>query len=127
MRDKNQIDILDYLANQIKSNLSSDLLKPEYKMFNKHNPTFGHCYIASEALFHLAGGKASGLSIKRARDASNISHWWLESAEGQIFDPTSDQYDHFGTKPPYQSGVSTGFLTKNPSKRAKILMDRCLT
>lgn len=127
MRDKNQIDILDYLTNKIKSNLSPDLLKPEYKMFNKYNPTFGHCYVASEALFHLAGGKASGLSIKRARDASNISHWWLESEEGQIFDPTSEQYEHFGTKPPYDSGVSTGFLTKTPSKRAQVLMDRCLT
>ena len=120
--------MIDNLMQKIKSNLTPDLLRPEYRRLNLNNPMFGHCYIASEALFYLSGGKASGLAIKRGRDDSNTSHWWLENKEtGEILDPTVEQYDMFDLDPPYQVGVRTGFLTRTPSKRAITLMQRVLT
>jgi len=127
MQEKDQTRLIEYLSSKIKSKLSPDLLKPKYRLINSYNPMYGHCYIASEALFHLNGGKASGLSIKRARDDFGISHWWLESDDGEILDLTADQYKVFGFDPPYSKGVKTGFLTKEPSKRAKLLMSRVLT
>ena len=41
------------LMEKIKSNLTSDLLKKEYREINKKNPFFGHCYVATETLFHF--------------------------------------------------------------------------
>ena len=112
------------MLSQIKKHLSSDLLKACYRLENQTNPTFGHCYVASEALYHLSGGKASGLLIKRARDDRGITHWWLEYKEEKVLDPTAEQYYISGRTPPYAKGVGAGFLTRNPSKRALILMDR---
>ena len=72
------MEITSEFVSAIQSNLTPDLLKPEYRKLNQENRMFGHCYVASEALFHLAGGKTSGLKIKRGRDDSGIVHWWLE-------------------------------------------------
>jgi hypothetical protein len=41
---------------------------------------------------------------------------------GRIFDPTATQYTELGLIPPYHLGKGKGFLTKNPSKRAKKLI-----
>ena len=127
MQGKNQKETIDSLKMKIQSKLTPDLLKPEYKSYNKFVPAFGHCYVASEALYHLSGGKASGLSVKRARDDFQITHWWLEDSQGNIFDPTADQYRYHKIDPPYSRGVKTGFLTKSASKRAMTLIKRVLT
>jgi hypothetical protein len=37
----------------IKQSLTPDLLKKPYREENSTNPMFGHCYVASEALFHI--------------------------------------------------------------------------
>jgi hypothetical protein len=48
-------------------------------------------------------------------------HWFLKHENGLILDATSDQ---FKTKPNYDLARGTGFLTKQPSRRAKNLMER---
>jgi len=53
---------------------------------------FGHCYIASEALFHALGGFYTSWRPVRARDPKGIVHWWLEDESGAILDLTKDQY-----------------------------------
>lgn len=84
-------------------------------MVNKNHPLFEKCYIVAEALYHLMGGKKSGLKPVRAT-YKNMSHWWLETKDGKVIDLTSGQF----TKPfPYKLGKGCGFLTKKMSKRTK--------
>lgn len=85
----------------------------------------GNCYVTCEALFHLLGGKAAGWTPRTVRHEGDV-HWYLVKAPDgwscqQILDPTASQ---FKTPPPYHLGRGRGFLTKNPSKRAREMMDR---
>lgn len=80
----------------------------------------GHCYVASEVIYYLLGGKKNGwtpYTYKRY----NIVHWWIQDKSGQIIDITAKQFN----KPiPYHKGRGRGFLTKRLSKRAKQLLQR---
>jgi len=57
-----------------------------------------------------------------------ISQWSLnneaknETISGVVIDPTAGQ---FSTPVPYDRARGRGFLTKTPSKRAQILIERC--
>lgn len=75
-------------------------------------PSWGCCYVAAEAVYHAAGGAASGLrpTFVRHEDAP---HWYLVGPAGEIFDPTADQ---FSTRPDYS------FLTSAPSARARRIL-----
>jgi hypothetical protein len=79
----------------------------------------GHCYIASEAIYHLSGGKSSGL-VPQYIKVNGISHWYLKYGN-KIIDPTAGQFN-FAID--YSNGVGRGFLTSEPSSRARILIDR---
>lgn len=108
----------------VRKYLSPDLLKKELRDKVDH-PMYGHCYVATEALWHLTGQR---LSIHRGKDDEGITHWWLQDALGNRYDPTADQYTDRGKTPPYEHGVSTGFLTGDkPSKRTEILLNRVRT
>jgi hypothetical protein len=104
--------------------LTPDLLKPEYVKRNEGNPMYGHCYAATEALYHLLGGKESGWHPCWGKDAEGVTHWWLRNAEGEILDPTVEQYISVGKKPPYGEGRRGPFLTQRPSKRANEIISR---
>lgn len=80
----------------------------------------GHCYVASEALYHLLGGKAAGL-VPQVIQHEGGTHWFLRGPGGQILDPTADQ---FKTPVPYAEARGAGFLTRNPSKRARVVIGR---
>lgn len=95
---------------------SDDLRQKRYR--GDSNPFCGHCYIATEALFHLYG-KTHGYTPRVTRIADE-THWWLENQNGDILDPTADQLPK---KFNYQ-GRACGFLTKNPSKRCQTLVER---
>ena len=97
-----------------------DLRLKEYR----GNPNFyaGHCYVASEALFHLAKGRGVDLKPMFVWH-ENCPHWYLEYSN-RIFDLTSQQ---FSTSVDYTKGRGKGFLTKGPSKRAKALIARVTT
>ena len=74
------------------------------------------CYPASEAVYHLLGGKASRYSPVRGG-----GHWWLRRPDGTVLDVTAAQYPQGFD---YTIGRGGGFLTKAPSKRArKIIQD----
>ena len=107
--------------------LTDDLLSTQFRELKedmgKVPRTFGHCYVASEALYHLLF-KEIGFKPYRARDEKGITHWWLESEDGYIIDPTASQYYDRGLCPPYENKKCGGFLTKGPSFRAKMLMLR---
>jgi hypothetical protein len=72
----------------------------------------------------LCGGPASGLVPTRAKDAEGVTHWWLQDRDGERYDPTAMQYLSRGLHPPYQDGRGGGFLTRDPSKRAREIILR---
>lgn len=97
----------------IQSALTPDLLKKEFR--GGAHPLSGHCYVASEALFHLIGGKPMFLRHEGS------PHWWIKGPNGETWDLTAAQ---FRTPVPYGRGVSKGFLTRQPSKRAAEVLRR---
>lgn len=80
----------------------------------------GNCYVTTEALYHLLGGKAAGWIPQVMRIGSD-THWFLRHrATGLVVDATAKQ---FGKETPdWSLARGTGFLTKGPSKRARLLM-----
>lgn len=81
----------------------------------------GNCYVTSEALFHLLGGRAAGWKAMRMRHAGD-THWFLVNTQtGQRLDATARQFGQ--NKPDYSRAIGTGFLTKKPSRRARDLME----
>lgn len=95
---------------------SDDLRKKKYR--GNSNVLAGHCYVACEVFFHLNPGKYHSFFIRHEGEP----HWFLKNKiNGRIFDPTVSQ---FKTKPQYKSGIRKGFLTKVPSKRAQIVLDK---
>ena len=108
------------LADVVRSVLTDDLLKPAYRSLEGRKPTTGHCYAASEALYHLLGGKGAGWTPVRLRHEGG-PHWFLRHLDGTVLDPTSDQFD---TPVPHTEGVGCGFLTRQPSARAAEIIRR---
>lgn len=102
--------------------LTPDLLKPEYRTANMFNPMFGHCYVASEVIYHMLNKKVQPYY---GRDKNGIVHWWLVDEKLNIrIDATCDQYYSQNEEPPYENGVRSSFLTNDPSKRCLTVMER---
>lgn len=99
--------------NAIKRNLTDDLLAPGHT---------GHCYVASEAYYHIVG-REDGFQPYQMK-VDGVSHWWLQRFD-EVIDITSDQFDH-RVNYWHESARCRGFLTKEPSKRAQILIDRVM-
>jgi hypothetical protein len=115
------------IINNIQTVLSNDLLNNYWKnkiKKEKHHKTAGHCYAASESLYHLIGGKNSGYTPHVGKNKNNETHWWLQDKNGNILDPTFEQFYFKNENPPYDNGRGTGFLTKKPSKRASIIIEK---
>jgi hypothetical protein len=115
------------LIAQIRTVLSDDLLSANYAKLKRQSPTEGHCYACAEAMYHMMGGTHSGLTACVASFEENgqkMTHWWLKNRQGEIIDPTADQFYAVGATPPYETGHAAGFLTKAPSKRAQEIIKR---
>ena len=86
-------------------------------MTNRKHPLAGLCYVLSEAFYHLH--PEFDLKPVRARHYG-VCHWWLETRSKQVIDVTAEQY----TRPfHYHKGIAGGFLTKQPSKRCRAIME----
>jgi hypothetical protein len=118
------------IINAIRSTLGPNLVKRNYL---KHRPadatpSWGCCYIATEALYHL-WGKANGytsmcLPYRVTKDMVG-NHWFLEQrTSGLQVDITADQFR--GEHPNYLSAKPKGFMTKHPSKRAQNIITAVL-
>lgn len=82
-----------------------------------------HCYGASEAIYHLMGGKEAGLTPMQI-EHEGTSHWYLrwETKIGTLYiDPTASQ---FKTPVPYEKGRGRGFLTKKASNKSRVVFTR---
>lgn len=93
-----------------------DLRRSEYTL-NDH-PLSGHCYVASEALFHLLGPDDWKPMVVTYYE---VKHWFLQHRQsGWIIDATHAQFE---TEVPHHLAKGCGFLTKSPSQRAQIVID----
>ena len=89
----------------------------------------GHCYAAAEALFHLVGGRKAGwlpcvLSCRTWPEGldEGETHWFIRNERtGEILDPTAGQFD---TEIAYPKAKGCGFLTRDPSRRARTIISR---
>lgn len=96
--------------------LTAELLREPYRsrVAAGAHPLTGHCYVASEALYSLLGGKAAGYTPMCVQHEGG-PHWWLRGPSGEVIDPTAAQ---FSSPVPYELGKAKGFLTRKPSRRA---------
>lgn len=100
--------------------LNDEYLEKKNKSMDSH-PLQGHCYVASECLYHLSGGAEGPYKPMFVRHEGE-PHWFLENrTTGDVVDLTGEQFD---SPVPYEKGIGKGFLTKEPSRRAKIVIDR---
>ena len=119
--------MINELINDIKTVLTEDLLTDYWKKIirsKKCHYTTGHCYATSEALYHILGGKKNGYKPMYGKTKKGNSHWWIEDSKGNILDVTAEQFYYHNAKPPYHNGIGSGFLTKEPSKRAQKIINR---
>ena len=119
--------MINDLMEDIKTVLTEDLLTNHWKKIirsKKCHYTTGHCYAASEALYHILGGKRYGYKPMYGKTEKGNSHWWIVDEDENIIDVTAEQFYFHNTKPPYHNGTGSGFLTKDPSKRAQIIINR---
>jgi hypothetical protein len=75
-------------------------------------------------LYHLLGGKKAGYTPVVAKLDEGGTHWWIKDSNGKILDVTAAQFGN--ERIPYEKGKSTGFLTKHPSKRSLIVIERIM-
>lgn len=112
----------DDLGQLIRSHLwnNDELLKDEFAGSQTH-PLAGHCYVASEAYYHLSH-RQEDLTVCRT-NVDGVTHWFLEDDTGEsvvFIDLTADQFDQ---DIPYTERTRTGFLTSEPSKRAQAVIE----
>lgn len=106
--------------------LTPDLLEASYmRGWTPHRPRYwGHCYAASEALYHLLGGKKAGY-IPMNVNINGESHWYLQRGK-IVLDPAGEQFavDVYAMSDYYANATCRGFLTAAPGKRAKEILRR---
>lgn len=107
------------VAHRVRNALTDSDRNPPYR--GDPNPLTGHCYVASEAAYHVLGGKDAGWKPMFVRH-EGAPHWFLRNERsGQDLDITAGQ---FRTTPDYAAAKGKGFLTRDPSKRALSVIER---
>ena len=73
---------LNKLTKLIHKNLTIDLCPPRFREGNMGNPTFGHCYHSTQALYYFF--KDANLKVMSAPCDVAGSHWWCEDVDGNM-------------------------------------------
>lgn len=115
-------DALDRLVRLIHRHLTDDLRRAPWQ--GSSDPLAGHCFVASEAIYYLLGGRAAGWKPLSLRH-EGAPHWLLRhEPSGRVVDATEWQ---FRTPPDVACAVGKGFMSSRPdtpSGRAAELMRR---
>jgi hypothetical protein len=113
---------MDNLIKIIINNLTDDLLKNKYKLQKNKNKFTGHCYIATETLYYLLNDEEKYKYTPAILHVNNATHWFLKNKfTNEIIDITKEQFDF---ELDYSKSKNCSFLTKFPSKRTLILINR---
>lgn len=92
-------------------------LRPQYKAdWTPERPTTGYCYVVAEVTYHYLTPKGYIPHVMKTGEME--THWFLKSPDGEIIDFTADQFDE---PLDYSKGKPQNFMTKDISKRGKIL------
>jgi hypothetical protein len=111
---------VDLAVRAVRSALTDGLRRAPWR--GDPNPMAGHCYVASEALFHLLSDEHD--VVPQCATVRGIgTHWYLR-VDGRLVDATADQFQGLQRASLYAVGRGKGFLTKQPSKRAATVIDR---
>lgn len=116
---------LNKVIGLIRNNLTIDLLPKKMKDRNINggsNGTYGHCHTAAGVIYKIFGPK--NVHMHRGLDDENLYHWWILDKNGNIIDPTSEQYTLLGKVPPYDKGEKAGLLGFDYKKRVLALLER---
>jgi len=92
-------------------------LKPQFRdQWTPDRPTMGYCYVVAEVVYHYLAPKGSRPYIMKTGE--NETHWFIKDPSGRVIDETADQFDE---PIDYTRGKPRNFLTKDISKRGKML------
>lgn len=102
--------------------LRKECVRAPYR--RSRNPLTGFCYAASEAIFHLSEDPLQPWFV-RYGPLDHQTHWFLKLAEtGEVIDVTASQFSDMDAYALYDHAIRKGFLTKEPSKRARAILAR---
>lgn len=110
----------------VRANLTPDLLQAQYQ--GGAHPLSGHCFVATQALYHLLDGKRTGWERAHVKVGAD-THWFLRHKKtGVVLDPTAEQ---FPERPDYDKAVARpgpvgppDYDPEKPTQRAQALIDR---
>lgn len=112
---------------EILKNTNGNLLNKDYKRnWNIDNPTYGYCYIVSEAIFHYTNGNYTPQCINFGQG----THWYLKDKDtNEIIDFTDEQFNFHidytkGKWCGFMKGsikTSKGYISKRGYEIAKLL------
>ena len=86
------------------------------------NGTYGHCHTAAGVIYKTFGHE--NVKMYRALDDEGMYHWWCVDKDGNIIDPTAEQYTLSGKKPPYECGKKSSMLGFGYRTRVNTLLER---
>ena len=110
---------LNSVIKAVVSTVDESMLHPTQKKRRRRHPLQGYCYVVAEALWHM---ELSRGYLPMRVTCERQSHWFLQHAgDGHIIDPTAGQFRH---NVPYNKAKRAGFLTREPSARARVLMEK---
>lgn len=101
----------------VRAELRPEFIPPEYRNLIS-SEYCGHCHHATVAMYNLLGGKETGYKIGKAIDELQIKHYWLLSPNGEIIDPTAEQYTDLNRPLPYANSIKRG-ISYRKTKYAK--------
>ncbi len=73
-------------------------------------------------MYFLLDGKTNGYKVRKAIDELMIKHYWLERSDGEIIDPTAEQYTELNRPLPYNTRVANG-VSHGKSKSTQIIIE----
>jgi hypothetical protein len=97
--------------------MGTKYVKEPYKAdWTPAKPTTGYCYVVAEVVYHYLAPKGSRPFVMKT--GMNESHWFIRTPSNEVIDLTADQFDE---PLDYLKGKPQNFLTKEISKRGKVL------
>lgn len=95
-----------FVNEQLKT-LGNSLLKKPYKdNWTTDNPTYGYCYVVSEALYHYMNGEIKPYCISIGE---GLTHWFVK-LDGQVIDLTGEQFTNEHIVIDYDKAIGKGFF-----------------